>query len=161
MLSISKKKTSGSIDSKSDSADSLVPLTRSYVIEQLVRMGYERDILPDSVIDAFIQEINYEIDEGESMNIAVNQIAELEESTTIPLPLDEFSFVSEEAVECRNSNNQIIIKNHKTHLRNDIPQIMERLDALDFKDDISEFSQDQAESYQEDFTNITNVFYFN
>jgi hypothetical protein len=37
-----------------------IQLTRSYVIEQLQKMGYEKDLLPDSVIDAFIQEINSE-----------------------------------------------------------------------------------------------------
>ena len=42
--------------------EEVVPLTRSFVIDQLESMGYQRDFLPDSVIDAFIEEINTEVD---------------------------------------------------------------------------------------------------
>jgi hypothetical protein len=49
-----------------DDEPQAVQLTRSYVIEQLQKMGYERDFLPDSVIDAFIQEINSELETEET-----------------------------------------------------------------------------------------------
>ena len=58
MLSINKQDQS--LAKTNDEA--VVPLTRSFVIDQLESMGYQRDFLPDSVIDAFIEEINTEVD---------------------------------------------------------------------------------------------------
>lgn len=39
------------------------PITRKLVLAQLEEMGYPRDVLPDAVIDAFLQEINADVDE--------------------------------------------------------------------------------------------------
>lgn len=69
-------------------------------------------------------------------------------------PLDEFSFVSGQEI-CKNSDNQIIIKNKNSR---DV-SLMERLDAISINDD--SFADDCGvnhdsynQDYVEDFTNI-------
>lgn len=49
-----------------ESSEETVPLTRSYVIEQLQKLGYDKDFLPDSVIDAFIHQVTSEFETEES-----------------------------------------------------------------------------------------------
>lgn len=150
-----------SINKSSDETknDDTIQLTRSYVIDQLQKLGYEKDFLPDSVIDAFIQEINSEFETEQSISYKDTDVTE---------PLDEFSFESGEAI-CRNSNNQIIIKNSRQ--TRDISQMMERLDAIDLtisddciNDDLSKSIDDsylKQDSYNDDFTNMVLLFTLN
>ena len=91
------------------------------------------------------------------------KIHKVADSNTDFTDLEAFDF-SLNAVEYRNDNNQIIIKNtRQSREKQEIDQMMQRLDAIDLNqnsisnDKSCNYLEEEEESYHQDFTNI--VFY--